>query len=136
MFKRRTSEEYLELYKDLPLKNQELVWEEDITDRKNKLVKDFNLGEIYDEEIDIVILHLLLGILPPSQIKMVIEKEITLGEKFVDEFIQYIVLPIQHLLEEIYNKEEFSKIGNWLTEEEQENHERPSFKDPYREPIE
>ncbi len=88
-----------------------------------------------------MVAHLFLGVLPVSQIKTTVEKEIALGdedsEKLAKEIIRFIVYPIQHLLREVHDDEEFRKVGVKNTFQE-EKEERPTtdFGDIYREPIE
>ncbi len=143
MIKKYTAEERRDLYKNLPKKLQNLFWEDDIADRLEKIYERFKLSHAQRLTLMEIIAHLFLGVLPVSQIKTTVEKEIGLGEddseKLAKEIVRFIVYPVQHILREVYNEEEFRKIGvrsSFHEEDKPEKGKENDFGDAYREPIE
>jgi hypothetical protein len=142
MLKSYTVEEYRNLYENLPKKIQRLFWEEDVTDRIIKLTERFQLDDRKSKKIIQIVAFIYYGILPPSHIKRVVEVEINLGsdknEAISNEIIRLLIAPFYVLLKNLYEKDEFEKIGikSFLDEEKSTKKERNSFGDLYREPIE
>ncbi len=143
MLKEYTTDEYWKLYEDLPPKAQELFWEDDIDDRIEKIAERFRLNEQKKKKTIRTIAHLFFGIVPLSQIKTIVREEIALGEddgeKLSKEIIRFIIYPVQHILREVHEEEEFQKIGvkSGFQEEKGGEREKSSdFGDIYREPIE
>ncbi len=130
-------EDYLKLYEKIPKELQKLVWEEDLDRRRKDLASRFDLSEAKEERLDILILHLLLGILPPKEIKETFKKELVLSEeeakKLTSDFIQHIVSPIKHLLKDVYDEDDFVSVGLKRSSSQEEEKEK---EDPYREPLE
>jgi len=147
MFKKLNPEERTEAYKNLPQKNKDLLWEEDMDHRIEELANNFKTGKARKERLKEVTLHLLLGVLPPSQIKKALEKELALeseeAAKMASEFVNYIIAPFKETLKGVYDKEEFERLGIKTASQKQEKKEEgeetgegTSLKeDPYKEPI-
>ncbi len=131
----------MDLYKNLPEKLQNIFWEDDIDNRIEKISERFKLSHTQRLFFSKMIAHLFLGLLPISQIEATVKEEIALreddNEKLAQEIVRFIVYPIQHLLREVYDDEEFQKIGVKNTfQEEKEERSTTDFGDVYREPIE
>jgi len=139
MFKKYKADEYWKLYEDLPQKVKEVFWEEDMGKRLEKISERFSLEEKEKETLLELVVHLFLGVFPPSHIAQIIEKEIPLSgdgcEKLTTEFIRFIVYPSQNILRELYSEEEFNKIGVKKGFQEEKTEEKGPFEDSYREPI-
>ncbi len=143
MLKKYTTDDYWKLYEDLSPKIQNLFWENDIDNRIEKIAERFQLGENKKEKVIQIIAHLFFGVLPLSQIKTAVEKEIALesteNEKLSKEIVRFIIYPVQHILREVHEEEEFKKIGvrsNFHEEDKPEKEKTTDFGDIYREPIE
>ncbi len=141
MLKSYTVDEYRNLYEGLSKKMQRLFWDDDISGRIEKISERFDLKNKEMKKLLQIIAHLFLGILPPSHIKKVVEVEIGINgdrnEMISNEITRLLVAPFYMLLKEIYEEDEFKKIGvKSFSEEENTNKtERNSFGDVYREPI-
>ncbi|GEM_PF-1996037 len=152
MPKKYTKKECREIYEKLPPKIKELFWDEDVSDRIEKVIKRFNLGKIKGDRLNKIIFYVFLGLLPPSLIKRMLKEKLALSEKeseeLGDEVIRYIIAPMKHLLKMLYKKEEFEKVGIksdfYEKDTETERKKSPQKKeetskdssDPYREPVE
>lgn len=141
MLKSYTVEEYRDLYEALPKKIQRLFWEEDVSDRITKLIERFNLGEREATKIVQIVAFVYYGILPPSHLKKVVEVEIGIdqnNETITNEIIRLLIAPFYVILKELYEKDEFQKIGikPFYDDEKNIKKEKNSFGDIYREPIE
>jgi len=77
MLKKYTQKEYHDLYESLPKKMQHLFWEDDISNRIEKISERFELTNKEIWRITEIIAHLFLGILPPEHISSVIQKELS-----------------------------------------------------------
>ncbi len=135
------SKEYWELYKNLPKKIQNLFWEDDISSRIEKITERFELDNERREKLLEIVASVYLGILPPSQIKNTVSQKVRMSEEktslLSNEIIRFLVSPLKPLLEDIYEKEEFEKIGIKSFKEEVDKKENNSdFGDVYREPVE
>ncbi len=133
-----TTEEKWKLYEDLPEKIQDLFWSDDINGRAHKTVRRFNLNEKEKSSLFEIVGSILLGLIPPTQLRRVIQENFpeNIAESLFNEVVRFIIYPINHLLREVYADEEFNKIGvkKSFTENEKEKWEA-DFGDNYREPI-
>ncbi len=142
MLKKYTNEEYWKLYEELPEKIKKTFWEDDISNRIENMAERHNLDSEKMSKVTQITTHLLLGVLPPSQIDSVIKKEVAFDEDkskaLSNEFKRSIIYPMQHLLREIYTEEDFKEAGiKPISEKEEKEEKKPSeFGDIYREPIE
>ncbi len=140
MRKNITQEEQLERYKSLPKKNKDLFWEESIDNSIETLSEKFNIKDELKERLERIVLYLLLGFLPPSHIKRAIKQELLLEEEkateFTNNFIKNIILPFIKTLNNLYDKEEFERIGLKEGILYSKRNEGPGSDDPYREPVE
>jgi hypothetical protein len=106
------------------------------------LTERFQLDDRKSKKIIQIVAFLYYGILPPSHIKRVVEVEINLGsdknEIIANEIIRLLIAPFSVLLREMYEDDEFKKIGitSFVKEENVSKKEKNSFGDLYREPIE
>ncbi len=138
MLKTYTKEEYRDLYENLPQKIQSLFWDEDVANRIEKIVERFDIDEKRNEKLLQMISFVYFGILPPSHIKKVVEVEISIKDKnemLSSEIIRLLIAPFYLLLKELYDDEEFKKIGIHSFSKEEEK-SKNDFGDVYREPIE
>jgi hypothetical protein len=139
MIKKLSATEWLELYKKLPRKNQLLLWEDDMASRIKKIEERFKLTKKQGDSLTEMIAYILLGALPPLEIKKAIVNEFLVEEEFAqkisDEIFRSIIFPSKPLLKEIYEEKHF-KIEDGETEEEKEEREKKGgLSDTYREPI-
>ncbi len=138
MLKEYTTKEYQELYLSLPKKMQSVFWDEELSSRVEKISERFNLSSSHQHKIVKMTVHLFLGVLPPGQVGLVINEELklegSLSQKITNDFVRFIIYPIQHLLREIYSEEDFKIAGieNFL----KDNKDNSFYRDNYREPIE
>ncbi len=137
MLDQYTTQEYREIYKDLPKKVKNLFWEDDIADRIRKIVERHELNEYKEKKIIRIVAHIFFGLLPPKNLKEVVLKEIVASPDYAERIVldinRLIVSPTKHLLKEVYeeeNKEEDQKSIPHAQEK------TTGFSDAYREPIE
>ncbi len=140
MRKNISQEEQLERYKSLPKKNKDLLWEESINNSIETLSENFNMRDDIKERLEKIVLYLLLGFLPPSHIKRAVKQELLLEEEkateFTNNFIKNIIIPFAKTLNNLYEKEEFERIGLKEGILYSKRNEESNSDDPYREPIE
>ncbi len=127
------------LYEDLPKKNQNLFWSDDMNSRVHKTALRFNLNEEEKNDLLEIIGDLLLGLILPTQLKKILQENFSenITENLFNEIVRFIIYPINHLLREVYADEEFEKLGvkKSFTENEEKKW-KTSFGDGYREAIE
>ena len=132
-----TSEEYLQLYKKLPL------------DLKDSLDSKETWGNIFDickrndvedkhQQIAEYVCDVLLGILPPNEFREKLIKELKIEpeieKKVFREIFRYILFPVKRSLAELYKME--IALPGAMPEAAPEEKEKAEGEDIYREPIE
>jgi hypothetical protein len=136
MLEKYTTTEYRDLYENLSKKIQSLFWDEDFSNRIAKITERFKLNKREEEKLMTLTAHIFLGVLPPSQISHALDGEIILDrdntERLANEIIRFLVSPIQHLLREIYEDDDFKKVGIKNDFYQKTN---TTNGDSYREPI-
>lgn len=132
MLSKYTTEEYRKLYKELPQKVKNIFWEDDVSDRIEKIVERHELSDLKERKLIRLVAHIYLGLLPPKDIRRTVSEEIDANpddaEKITNDINRLIVFPTKHLLKEIYkgDEEDGSSDGK----------EKKRSGDAYREAIE
>ena len=144
MAKKYTEEQYWQLFQKLPEELQEAVFSMETADAiYNACVKN---GVKKTTDVAGCVGDVLMGILPPSDFKETIEKEIGLPEKaakaIAQEINRFVFYPVKPLLEDLYKIEIGEPEGAEkpasakATAGKEEKPEGPPRKDTYREAIE
>jgi len=139
VIKKHTSKEFWKLYKKLPQELKDAVFAEEtgknICDvcKRNGVIK--NLDSIVER-----VGHVLVGVLPPSDFKEILEKELKLKEKVAKKVTQelnrFIFYPVKSSLEELYKIEITASAKPKTTPSVEEKSSIPPRKDTYRELVE
>lgn len=140
MPKQYTQEQIWKLFEKIPKELKEAISSPDTADSV------WIVCESNDLDIDIsglarIVRDVMLGILPPDEFQITIEKELRLkkdvAKKVAQEINRFIFYPVKTSLEELYKIEiapPVKPIG--ITPSPEEKPPAPSEKDTYRETVE
>ncbi len=122
-------EQLWELYKDLPETLKEALFSDKVADNIHEICRKNEIEEA--NEISKNIGYVFSGLLPPSEFKKVLEKEIGLNkkkaEKVSSEIARFVFLPLRKNLENLYEEK--------IKAEKEKASGKPKKKDQYREPV-
>ncbi len=144
MPKKYSTEEFWKLYKNLPRKIKDLLFEEEVGLNVSKVCRRNEVEGNFDQIMDWVT-EVLLGLLSPEEFKKSLEKDLVLREKNPEkiyrEINRFIFFPVKEELNSLYEIEVVlpsgEKIsGNKLSQDKKEKEDDRKNKDTYREPIE
>jgi hypothetical protein len=122
------AEKFWKLYKTLPQELQEALFSEKTGEEVLDICQRYGVLERGEEILDVVGL-VLLGLLPPEDFKIALEKDLKISPSVAEginrEVFRFVFFPVKLSLEKIY------KI-----EIEEEGAGKKKIEDIYREPIE
>jgi len=132
-----TSEEYLQLYKKLPLDLKDSLDSEETWDMLYNICEKNNILDKHQRIIEWAC-DVLLGILPPNEFREKLIKELEIEpemeKKVFREIFRYIFFPVKRSLAELYKME--IALPGAMPEAAPEEKEKAEGEDIYREPIE
>jgi hypothetical protein len=140
MPKKYTSEQFWKLYKELPEELKNALSGDETSDNVYSICEKYGILDDLEEVVE-SISQVLLGLLSPTDLQEVLEKEIKLEKidikRMVQEINRFIFHPVKKELEELY-KMEFAPLAQMkITPPPQERApEMPREDDTYREPVE
>ncbi len=122
-------EKFWKLYKELPKELQEVILSEKTGEEVFDICERYQIQERGEEILDFVGL-VLIGLLPPEDFQLALEKDLKLSpeiaEKVSREIFRFIFFPVKFSLEKIYKMETKKEPPKGIEKRE----------DIYREPIE